>query len=309
MGEMCRIRYGETPNALGGAIAIGNFDGVHRGHRVLVDRLRRLAEEVGGPSVVVTFDPPPAKLLRPQSVPPALTWMERRAEILFLLGIDHLYVWETTHELLQLSPRQFFQQILIDQFQVRGLVEGPNFRFGKDRVGDVELLTELCEQQGVQLSIVGGESEDSEWISSSRIRTLIQHGDVESANRLLVEPYRIDGMVGHGAARGRQLGFPTANLEKSSVLLPPFGVYAGRVTREKQSYAAAINIGPNPTFGEQSTKVEVHLIGFDGDLYDKKIEVELLKRLRDIRKFNSIDDLVAQLHRDMAEAKQLAEAS
>jgi riboflavin kinase/FMN adenylyltransferase len=289
----------------GGAISIGNFDGVHRGHRELVLRLRQLADQVSGPAVVLTFDPPPAQILRPDLVPPSLTWMTRRAEILFELGVDIVCVCETTPALLELTAENFFQQVLIDSLHVAAIVEGPNFRFGKDRRGDIELLSELCEKQQVRLSIASGQSEDGEWISSSRIRSLIAQGAIEAANRLLVKPYRLTGIVGRGAARGRQIGFPTANLEKIPVMIPRHGVYAGRGFVNGRSFPAALNIGPNPTFGEATSKIEVHLLDFSGNLYGEPLEVELLGQLRPISHFSNVNALVEQLKIDVQQTRKL----
>jgi len=293
-----------TPEVKGGAITIGNFDGVHRGHRELVSRLRKLADQITGPAVVLTFDPPPAQLLRPSSVPPSLTWMKRRAEILFDLGVDVVCVCATNYGLLELTADAFFQQILIERLGVAAIVEGPNFRFGKDRLGDIELLNELCLSNRVQLSIASGQSDDGEWISSSRIRALIAQGEMGSANRLLVEPYRLTGVVGRGAARGRKIGFPTANLEQVPVLIPNHGVYVGRVFLDGRFYSAAINIGPNPTFSEAASKIEVHIIDFDGNLYGQSLDVEILEQLRGVQKFAGIDELVAQIKIDVKRAKK-----
>jgi riboflavin kinase/FMN adenylyltransferase len=295
-----------SPETRGGAVTVGNFDGVHLGHRCLITRLRSMADEVGGPAVVLTFDPPPAKLLRPTAVPPSLTWMERRASILFELGVDVVRVCQTTRELLELSADDFFRQVLVDSLQVAAIVEGPNFRFGKGREGDIDRLSQLCERERMVLDIVRGQSEGGEWISSSRIRELISQGAIEAANRLLVQPYRLTGRVGRGAARGRQLGFPTANLEQVPVLVPQHGVYAGRGFVEGRAVAAAINIGPNPTFGDDASKIEVHLLDFKADLYGARLEVELLARLRGVNNFPNVDALVAQLQLDLAKTREIA---
>ncbi len=291
--------------AKGGAITIGNFDGVHRGHRELVSRMRKMADQILGPAVVLTFDPPPAQLLRPGSVPPSLTWMERRAEILFELGVDFVCVCSTTRSLLELTAEAFYRQILVESLRVSAIVEGPNFRFGKDRLGDIDLLNELCQQYGVRLSVASGQSEDGEWISSSRIRFLIAQGEIEVANRLLVKPYRLKRVVGQGAARGRQIGFPTANLEQVPVMIPAPGVYAGRCRIDNQVYPAAMNIGPNPTFGETSHKIEVHIIDFNAELFGQTLEVEVIKRLRGIQTFAGIDSLIAQLKIDVDRAREV----
>jgi len=293
------------PEVCGGAIAIGNFDGIHVGHRQLARLLREQSQQISGPSVVLTFDPPPMKLLRPDLLPPALTWMARRAEILFGLGIDAVVVIETTHELLELSAETFYKQILVEQLMIKSIVEGPNFHFGKDRLGDIELLDNLCQQHGVQLSIADGQSASGHWVSSSRIRSHIGQGEIQEANSLLVEPYRLRGKVVHGAARGRTIGFPTANLDEIDVLVPPHGVYAGRTRYLGQTYAAAIHIGPNPTFGENVTKIEVHLLDFSGDLYGSTIEVEIVDRIRGVQKFEGVEQLIGQLNLDLNKVRMI----
>ncbi len=284
----------------GGSLAIGNFDGVHRGHAELICRLRRLAQAHGGPTIVLTFDPHPVRLLRPQQAPPPLTWTNRKADLLAELGVDFLLAYPTDPELLQLSPDDFFRTIIVDRLRISAMVEGPNFRFGRDRTGDISQLKELCKQFDISLEIVRPIESDESLISSSRIRTTIAAGDVDTARTMLTQPYRLRGTVTHGAARGGRIGFPTANLEGIDTLIPAHGVYAGRAFVGGSVYAAAINIGPNPTFGDDVAKLEAHLIDFDEDLYGKIVEVDFLKRLRDIQPFGSVDALKDQLQLDVA---------
>ena len=291
-----------------GVIAVGNFDGVHQGHRCLIERLCSLAKAVGRPSIVFTFDPSPAELLYPGHVPPALTWMERRAALLHRLGVDIVIAFPTTKELLELTASQFFETVLIEQLGACGLVEGPNFRFGKGRDGDVRFLQRKCNEFKIPLEIVQPQNVDGVLISSSRIRNDIMRGEMESANRFLLEPYRMIGRVSQGAQRGRQLGFPTANLEAIPVLVPPSGVYAGRAYVGDNIHRAAIHIGPNPTFEESQPKVEVHIIDFSGDLYGTRLEVDLLARLRGVQKFESVDALLNQLRSDIAAARTVEES-
>lgn len=297
--------------ALGGALTIGNFDGVHRGHQAIIQQVRKLADQVSGPAVVFTFDPPPSRLLRPDFAPASLTGIERRTELLRKLGIDFVIVYPTTMQLLDLEPEQFFESVVVRSLRAKAVAEGENFRFGKQRRGDIPMLRKLCENSGIQFSLLEPQQDQGEWISSTRIRTLIDAGDISGANRLLIEPYRISGKVGHGAQRGRTLGFPTANLEGIPVLCPPPGVYAGRITdcidSKKNALTlaspvgmpVAINIGPNPTFDEASMKVEAHIIGYAGDLYDFEIEIELVAKLRDVQKFESKEQLLSQLTMDI----------
>ena len=290
-----------------GALTIGNFDGVHQGHAQIARQVRARADQVGGPAVVFTFDPHPVRLLRPELAPPPLTWTRRKVELLGELGIDAVIAYPTDKALLELSPEQFFQQIIVEKLQAKAMVEGPNFNFGKNRAGDTSTLAKLCSQYGIALDIVSPYTlpEETEFVSSSRIRKLIASGDVDTARHMLTRPYRIRGMVTHGAGRGAQLGIPTANLEAVDTLVPALGVYAGMGYRDEIVYPAAIHIGPNPTFGEQARKLEVHLIGFDGSLYGEPLEVAFLSRLRDVTTFADVTALKQQLTADIARAEQI----
>lgn len=297
----------ELPEAArGGAVAIGNFDGVHRGHALLIERLRALADDVGGPALVFTFDPHPVRLLRPEAAPPPLTWTERKAELLSELGVDWLVAYRTEPGLLALSAQDFFDRIIRERLEARAMVEGANFRFGRDRRGDVTLLARYCAEAWVRLEIVQPLIYQGAEISSSRVREWLRMGDVESAKRMLTRPYRVRGLVTHGARRGGTIGFPTANLEAVDTLLPGAGVYAGRAITASGAWPAAINIGPNPTFGERALKFEIHLIGFQGGLYGQPLEVDFLTRLRDIRPFGSVDELKQQLRRDVDAARTVS---
>ena len=289
-----------------GAVTVGNFDGVHRGHAALLAEVRRLAESVRGPAVVITFDPHPLQLLRPDLFRPVLTPPGSRAELLLDRGADEVLVLRTGPPLLQLSPAEFFYQILRRDVGLKALAEGQDFHFGRDRAGDVPLLRSLCEQAEVQLSVIAPVEFEGSVVSSSRVREALARGDVAMAARLLHRPYRLHGRVGTGQKRGRTLGFPTANLEDLANFSPSDGVYAVRVPLADRVYAAAANLGPNPTFGEAARKVEVHLIDFDGDLYGQNLAVDFIARLRDTRPFAGLDDLRRQLHRDIEQARSLA---
>ena len=290
----------ELPAELrGGAISIGNFDGVHQGHARLVKTLRAQADSVHGPSIVFTFDPHPVRLLRPDKVPPPLTWAERKAELISELGADGMVVYPTDEQLLSLTPNDFFQQIVVDKLDAHAMVEGPNFFFGKDRAGDIDVLADLCLNHDVSLTVVEPLTDHEDYISSSRIRRLIEQGDIGQATQMLTRPYRIRGMVTHGAGRGAKIGFPTANIDAIDTILPGVGVYAGLAYIEGKSHATAINIGPNPTFGEDHLKVEAHLIGYSGSLYGQPLEVDFIERVRETRPFASVDELIAQLASDV----------
>jgi riboflavin kinase/FMN adenylyltransferase len=298
----------------GGAVAIGNFDGVHVGHARIVDALRAEARRVGGPAVVFTFDPHPVRLLRPEEAPPPLTWTERKAELLARLGIDALVAYPTDEALLRLSAEDFFGRIVVLGIGAWAMVEGPNFRFGRGRAGNVESLAGMCEAAGMTLNVVGPVADGGGIVSSSRIRRLIAAGDIDAARPLLTEPYRIRGMVVHGARRGATIGFPTANIAAVDTLVPGPGVYAGRgwlrsssaASGRGESWPAAINVGPNPTFGESATKIEAHLVGCDRSLYGEVLEVDFAARLRDTRAFAGVEELKGQLRRDVDEVVRLA---
>jgi riboflavin kinase/FMN adenylyltransferase len=285
--------------ARGGAVAIGNFDGVHRGHVEIVRRLLERAGNVAGPAIVFTFDPHPVRLLRPEQCPPPLTWTERKAELLAAHGVDWIVAYPTDEALLRLSAQEFFDQIVRDKLAARAMVEGPNFFFGHNREGTIERLGELTAAAGMTLDVVPPVEEDGGLVSSSRVRQLLLAGDVDAANRLLGVPYRIRGMVTHGAGRGTKIGFPTANLAAIDTLLPAEGVYAGRAWVDGRRWPAALSLGPSPTFDDATVRVEAHLIDHSEILYGQPMEVDFVARLRDIRPFASAAALVEQLRDDV----------
>ncbi|MFQ3651247.1 MAG: bifunctional riboflavin kinase/FAD synthetase [Gemmataceae bacterium] len=292
------VEWAETPPEFcqHGAVTVGNFDGAHRGHAKLIQTLTSIAR----PAVVLTFDPHPLTLLRPDQAPPLLTTLDDRAEYLHQLGADHVVVLRTTPELLQLSAEDFFRQILQTRLHARAIVEGPNFRFGRNRTGDVEHLERWCLAAGIALHIVELQLLDGHEVSSSAIRRALAEGRLTEALAALGRPYRLRGLVGHGARRGRSLGFPTANLEGTQTLVPAYGVYAARA----KGYPAAVHIGPNPTFGEAQPKIEAHLIGFSGDLYGQELVLEIVARLREVRRFASAEELRNQLRQDIENARK-----
>ncbi len=290
----------------GGAVSIGNFDGVHRGHAALLAELRRQASAISGPAVALTFDPHPIELLRPELAPPRLTTTEDRSQLLLMLGADCVLVLRATHELLALHAKEFFAEMVQKRLQARALVEGTNFGFGRGREGDVGTLAELCETAGIGLTVVPPVLLEGNEVSSSRVRAALTTGNVGEAASLLGRPYRLSGLVGTGQRRGQKLGFPTANLEDVRTLIPGDGVYAVRVWHEGKKWPGAANVGPNPTFGENARKVEIHLIGFQGDLYGKPLAIDFLERLRDTLPFKNITELVEQLRHDIDQARRIA---
>ena len=291
----------------GGVLSIGNFDGVHLGHEEIVRKLVARARKAGTAAIVMTFDPHPIQLLRPKEVPQQLSTIEDRAGWLGQLGVDVLVVVPTTLEMLSLEPDEFFSQVVCQQFDASGLVEGEDFCFGRERNGNIESLAGLCESAEVELDVVSLRTVDDGSVSSSRIRGLLKDGDVHGAGVLLGRNYSIRGCVELGQQRGKQLDVPTANLGNIATVIPADGVYVGGGEVEGRRLPAAINIGGNPTFAEPARKVEVHLLAFDGDLYGQELVVEFYERLRETRRFASVDDLRRQLADDLESVWQYIE--
>lgn len=301
---------GQLPR--GGALAMGNFDGVHRGHARIVERLNHWADRVNGPSIVFTFDPPPVRLLRPELAPPPLTWTERKAELLGALNVDVMIAWQTDRQLLQLSYSRFFEDVVQKRIGAAAIVEGPNFYFGHNREGDVKKLAKLCAETNIAFEVVEPESLFGEWISSTRIRNSIAAGDTHAACEMLTQPYRIRGMVVHGEGRGAGLGFATANLDAIDTLIPGNGIYCGiaRLGNGKETTAriAAIHIGPSPTFGDDRPQVEVHILDFSESIYGQVIEVDFLNRLRCVERFDNTELLIQQMQADIAQTRLIGTA-
>lgn len=294
------------PGFAGGAVTVGNFDGIHRGHQELVAAAARWAARVGGPAVAVTFDPPPYQILVPDAPPRLpLTTIDDRAALLRAAGADRVVVYRPDRELLALAPEAFVRDVLLGQLGAKAVVEGYNFRFGRDRAGDTGLLRDLCAAADIGFEEVGPLTDGEEPISSSRVRAALLGGDVGRAADLLGRSYRVVGTVVTGARRGRTIGFPTANLADVPTVLPGNGVYAVRGFVNGVEWPGAANVGPNPTFGDDARKVEVHLIGFAGDVYGARLPVEFVAKLRDTRPFSGAAELVGQLRRDVAAAERL----
>jgi riboflavin kinase/FMN adenylyltransferase len=289
-----------------GVATIGNYDGVHRGHEALLLQIVLQGRALQAPSVVVTFEPHPLELLRPEAAPPRLTTPADRADLLHAAGVGQVVVLRTTPDLLSLEPEAFFEAVLVRGHRARALVEGSNFAFGHRRRGTIDTLADLCRQHGLALTVVPRQHLATEAISSTAIRQALADGDVVRAAHLLGRPYRLTGRVVPGAQRGRTLGFPTANLADIATLIPRDGVYAVRVWVGGDPWPGAANIGPNPTFGEAARTVEVHLIDYPGgDLSGTTPSLDFVARLRDTRPFASVEDLLAQLRQDIDTARAM----
>lgn len=298
------------PSADGSVVTIGTFDGVHLGHRALIARAISEAEQRHISSVVVTWDRHPLMTLRPEAAPRLLSTPQRKLELLESTGIDHVAVLPFTEELSHLSPEGFVDQVIVKGLNARALFVGEGWRFGHKRAGDMDLLQKLGGENGFEASPIDLAGEDGDTISSSRIREAVAAGHMNVARRLLGRPFDIDGVVVGGDKRGAGLGFPTANIECDPHLAyPSRGVYAGRARVGDSWLSAAINVGVNPTFGGDPevtpVRVEAFLLDFEGDLYEQTLRVEFHQRLRDEMRFSSVDDLVAQMHRDVAATREL----
>jgi riboflavin kinase/FMN adenylyltransferase len=298
----------EVPHRVQAAyVAVGNFDGVHYGHRQLIARLKANSAAHGVPAVALTFDPHPVVLLRPEAAPMPLVWTERKAALLEESGADAVVVFATGPWLLGLTAREFFEQVIIGRFHARGMVEGPNFVFGRDRGGNGALLATWCQAAGLDFEELEPMQLGDQFVSSSRIRHYLDEGRVGIAAELLGRPHRIRGIVSPGAGRGAGLGFPTANLKAIDTMLPGDGVYAALARFEGMGRPcpAACHIGPNISFGETARSVEAHLLDFEGDLYGRMLEVDFIERLRPTRAFAGVSDLLAQIRADVDRTREV----
>ncbi|MEM9022040.1 MAG: riboflavin biosynthesis protein RibF [Planctomycetota bacterium] len=299
-------------------ITIGNFDGVHIGHREIVQQARRLAAPHDAEVIAVTFDPPPIAVLRPQHSPPRLGPIDQRIDALRNAGADRVVVLEPAPQLLSLSAEQFIEKLVADHSAV-GFVEGEDFRFGKERGGDTRLLAELGRARGFEVSILPRvETRLSDQarapVSSSLVRWLVGRGRVEDAAACLGRDYELVGQIVRGDQRGRTIGIPTANLDPAAYrtqITPMDGVYAGRVQVDGRAYPAAISIGVKPTFGQQVLTAEAHLIGFSHDdpdvLYGQPARFGFARWIRDQYSFPGVEHLVEQLRRDIGYARSIYE--
>jgi riboflavin kinase/FMN adenylyltransferase len=295
--ELSRIAPGR-PSAL----TIGKFDGVHRGHQYLVGHLLERARAEGLASVVVTLHPHPVAVLRPGTLITYLCSLEERVDLLRALGVDSVGVLSFTSDLALLSYRDFVA-LLVEHLDLRLLLIGPDFALGRDREGNVDALRALGEELGLRVEAVPLLREDTAKVGSGAVREALAEGEMESVTQLLGRPFALRGPVVRGAERGATIGFPTANIAVAPDLaLPAFGVYVTRAYLGETTYESVTNIGQRPTFNENRPTIEVHLLDFEGDCYERELRIELLHRLRPEQKFGEVDELAAQIGRDVEAA-------
>lgn len=288
----------------GPVLTIGNFDGVHQGHRVLIDAVVSRARQLNAPACVYTFDPPPRVVLAPEHHRPRIQPWTDRVQELGKLGIDHVILERFTRAFAQHPPEWFIEQILLNRIQPIAMVVGYDFRFGQGRRGDIDLLRQHL--QGVEISQMSAREMNCEVVSSSRIREAVLSGQVRAAAVLLGRMHRVRGVVRTGDGRGRGLGFPTANVHTVADLLPDRGVYAVRMRIDGGPWQDGVaNLGNRPTFGGQEVSLEVHLLNGEHDLYGREVDVGFVERLRDEQRFNDVKDLVSQIHQDAAQARKI----
>ncbi|MDO4686792.1 MAG: bifunctional riboflavin kinase/FAD synthetase [Corynebacterium sp.] len=312
----------EVPADLGrSVVTIGVFDGVHRGHRALIGEARATADKLGVPCVVMTFDPHPLAVLRPDRMPPMLGNLRDRADLAEDLGVDSMLAIQFTPELAAQTPEEFFTNVLQNCLHAAAVIVGDNFTFGHRASGTTETLIELGERHGVSVTVVPLLEENGMTISSTVIRTLLSEGEIRRANWALGRNYSVAGEICRGAGRGgKELGYPTANMYfPDTVALPADGVYAGWFTilddapvngdmRPHQRYMAAISVGTNPTFGDERRSVEAFILDQDADLYDRFCAVEFVERIRGMVKFHSVDELLEAMSRDVQQIREILAA-
>ncbi|MDH3205237.1 MAG: bifunctional riboflavin kinase/FAD synthetase [Gemmatimonadota bacterium] len=298
------------PSDRGTVATVGTFDGVHLGHWSVLEEIKRRAAETGRRSVLVTFDPHPLRIVRPEHAPPLLTTPVEKKEILAESGLDYAVFLSFTSALSRYEPRRFVEEILIARLGVEELVIGYDHGFGRDRSGDPATLTAIGAELGFAVDVVPPVEANAEAVSSSRIRAAIGAGDMGEARACLGRHYSIRGVVVRGEGRGRGLGFATANLRvaERDKLIPPQGIYAVRAVLRSGTYRGALHLGPRPTFKGSPPTIELHVLDFDADIYGEEVRVDFVEYLREIRPFASVQALIDQMREDVDAARIAVDA-
>lgn len=291
----------------GSIVTLGSFDGVHRGHQQILLEIAGRARRTGRRSVLVTFHPHPLRIVRPAAAPKLLTTPAEKKACLAAFGLDYVLFLRFTPELQQYSARRFVEEILLGRLGMKELVIGHDHAFGKGREGTADFMRSLGEELGFAVDVISGVRQGDALVSSSVVRRHLGEGDVVAAANALGRPYSLEGLVVEGMKKGRELGFPTANIriDEPEKLLPRPGVYAVRGIVDGESLPGLLHLGPRPTFSDFPPSVELHLLDWSGDLYGKWVRVELCSYLREVERFDSVDDLVAQMHVDAARGREI----
>jgi riboflavin kinase/FMN adenylyltransferase len=299
------------PRDRGTVATVGTFDGVHLGHWSVLEEINRRASETGRRSVLVTFDPHPLRIVRPEHAPPLLTTPVEKKEILAESGLDYAVFLSFTGALSRYEPRRFVEEILIARLGVEELVIGYDHGFGRDRSGDPDTLMAIGAELGFSVDVVAPVQADEKAVSSSRIRKAIGAGDMAQARACLGRHYSVRGLVVRGEGRGHGLGFPTANLRiaERDKLIPPQGIYAVRAVLRSGMYRGALHLGPRPTFKGSPPTIELHILDFDSDIYGEEVRVDFVDYLREIRPFSSVEALIEQLREDVEAAREAVDAN
>ncbi len=298
----------------GGALTIGNFDGVHLGHQRILEQTVQAARRFGGPAVAITFDPAPAAVLQPRQAPGKLTPVNERLRLIGRCGIDAAVVVRPDATFLSMAPEDFIERVIHDGLHAAGVVEGPDWRFGKGRSGDISLLARLSNRYEYKVVLVRPlytKVADGKPVplSSTLIRWLLAAGEIGEVNRLLGRPYTLFGPVARGSGLGAKMGFATLNVQTADLFLPADGIYAGRCKLRGRWIPGAVHIGPAPTIGRTSRTVEAHVLDEKvEDAYAERVALECRARLRDVEQFAGVDDLVRQMRRDVAQVKELSKS-
>jgi riboflavin kinase/FMN adenylyltransferase len=287
------------------SVTIGNFDGVHLGHREIFRRVKKTASELGGVSVVITFTPHPLKVLAPQKNFKLITPYSEKEALIEASGVDYLISIPFSKEFAAISAETFVRDVLVKRIGMKKLIIGYDYAFGRNREGDVSLLRRLGRELGFSVEMIEQIGNGETIFSSSAVRSLIENGEVKKVVPLLGRFFSVRGRVVHGLNRGRQIGFPTANIDTDEELLPKEGVYAVKVEFGGRIFDGACNIGSNPTFKGKRLTVEVNIFDFDGDLYDKELKVHFVERVRDVREFSDVAALKQAIARDVAFCRKI----
>ncbi len=287
------------------AITIGNFDGVHKGHQALFQKVKQWADKLKGESVVMTFNPHPIEVLFPDRPLSFITSHQQKLDLIERCGIDAAIIIPFNHDFSKMSAREFVEIVLVEKIGIKAIVVGHDYRFGHSREGDIDFLKKLGEQHGFEVDTITGIRLNDTVVSSTAIRQMIVKGDVRRANTLLGRFFEVSGTVIAGKKRGAGLGFPTANIRMPALAAPRTGVYVVEAEVDGKTYGGAANLGYNPTFGDTDLSLEVHLFDFNRDIYGQQIVVRFIDRLRDEKRFSGPGELIEQIARDVKRAREI----